>query len=100
IPKDVVRHLSAPQPRQDLQPPAMSDFRIATPALLPEHLHLVVVIIGRLGITIGDEDVLVPIIVVIAKERTPAPFRIGDARQAGDLTEDDLSVPSGPLVPL
>src|SRR5438132_12027213 len=54
--------------------------------------RLVIEIIGRFGIAVGDEDVLVPIVVDVGKQGTPAPVGVRDARQAGDFTEDDIPV--------
>src|SRR3989454_12375959 len=57
-----------------------------------ESRRLVIEIIGRFGIAVGDEDVLVSIVVEVGKQGTPAPVGVRDARQASDFTKDDVPV--------
>ena len=87
VPKQVVREVVTGQLLQESQRPAI----VSGPAR-PEHGRLVIEIVDRLGIAVGDEDVLVPIVIEIGEQSTPAPVRVRDARQAADLAEDDVSV--------
>src|SRR5438105_14350872 len=58
----------------------------------PQNRRLVIKIIGGLGVAAGDENVLVAVVVEVAKQRTPAPVRVSKARQVGDLAEDHIPV--------
>ena len=57
-----------------------------------EHRRLVIEIVGRFGIAVGDEDVLVPIVVEITKQGTPAPIGARHARETSDVAKDDVAV--------
>src|SRR5207249_9359378 len=52
---------------------------------------LVIEVSRRFGIAVGDEDVLVPIIVEVAKQLTPAPVGVGNPCQGTDFAEDDIT---------
>ena len=72
---------------QEFQRPLM-----VSSSACPESRRLVVEIVGRFGIAVRDQDVLVSIIVEVGEQRAPAPVRIRDARQGSDVTEDDITV--------
>src|SRR5258705_232862 len=87
VPEHTARHIVAVQLPQLLQGSlSVSDLTC------PEYGRLVVEVVDGLGIAIGDEDVLVAVVVEVAEQRAPAPLGVGDPRQAGDLTEDDIAV--------
>ena len=95
IPEDIVGHLVTVQLIQDLQSPL-----IVSGLAYGVHLYLVIKIDDCFWIAIGDEDVLVSVIVIIAKEGTPAPIRVGDTRHAGNFTEDDVPVSRDSVIQL
>ena len=57
-----------------------------------QHRCLVIEIVGRLGIAVGDEDVFVAIVVEVAEQGAPAPVGGRDARELADSAEDDVTV--------
>src|SRR5205823_12801427 len=87
VPEEVVREVVTGQLLQESQRPAI----VSGPAR-PAHGTLVIELVERLGIAVGDEDVLVPIVIEIGEQSTPTPVRVRDARQAADLAEADVSV--------
>ena len=63
------------------------DLRLATPALLVTDVGDVVEIVRPAIDAIGDEEILVAIVVQIGKERRPAPVGGRDAGEKADVAE-------------
>ena len=89
ISEHVVGRLVPAQLIQDLRLSATRQSALSASAR-PEHGLLVIQIRDRLGIAVGDEDVLVAVIVEISEQGAPAPVGVRHARQAGHVAEDDV----------
>ena len=90
VPEDVVGRLVPAQLPQDF-PLSATRHAAFSRSARPEHGLLVIQIGDRLGIAVGDEDVLVSVIVEISKQGAPAPVGVRDPRQAGNVAEDEVA---------